>query len=181
MTEIMSPRDNAALAFAREKLLQMRDERLDAFAGIEAAWLDKADNRTFAVEMMKRYAMGSPANLMNLVDYARQGWGLADRALRELILEYINRGQMLPTYLAAYNMEIVQQRPPRRPAREKADYFLRDIAITSLIIVLIDRFGLTPYGRHSSACSIVAEALGAVKINMNYKAVAEVWRRYGKV
>ena len=75
----------AAVEYARDHLALFRDDRVE-IAGMNLAWLDKGDNRYFAIQTMKAVALAGPEQLMTIVDYARQGWDLAHEALRELIL-----------------------------------------------------------------------------------------------
>ncbi|MFM9858189.1 hypothetical protein RUR49_06840 [Pseudoxanthobacter sp. M-2] len=169
-----------AVTYATEILQRMRTEKIDTFCGVEVAWLGDKQSRRFVIEMIKKFSRWRPENLMDAVDRARGGWSVADEALREMILEDINSGRPLPTYLAAYNMEIVGGRIPMRQGKQKADYFLRDIAVMVAIILVIERFNLPPYsrdGRNPCACAVVSDALFNLGMGRGYKAIAEIWRR----
>lgn len=175
----------SALDFAKSEIEKWRDEPIDLF-GIPLLWFDKQDNRRLARQIIKWTALEHPSRMMTVVDWARQGWGLADDALRELIVEYLDRGQQLPTYLASYNMDVAAGRHRRTRGQQKADNFLRDIAITIIVERVADSFGIKPTGRSArrkSACGVVAEALASTPgaANLGEKGVAEIWRRYGRI
>ncbi|WP_420564159.1 hypothetical protein [Thalassobaculum sp.] len=185
MKHVDQAREAAAMSYALATIDRMTVEEVELF-GISAVWLNKAHNRQFAVEMVKRIAVSRPEALMDVVDLARDGVSVADEALRELMLEYSNRGEVMPTYLSAYNMELLAGRPPGRPGRKKADFFLRDIAIFLAVLLVSERFGLTPTGRNLSACSIVANAFNGSDAvgdygSISYKDIEGIWSRYKKI
>ena len=178
MSQIVNTSD--AVSYATEILRKMQTEDIDIMFGIKLRWLGDKQSRRFVIEMIKQFSRWRPENLMDAVDRARAGWGIADEALREMILEDINSGKTLPTYLAAYNMEIVSGRVSRRQGKQKADYVLRDAAILATIVLVMDRFHIPPYsrdGKNPCACAVVADALANVHKGIGYKAVAEIWRR----
>ena len=144
------------------------------------AWLDETDNRRLARQMLKISALADAAQMVTIANYARAGWDLADEALREFILEFENAGKQKPTYLSAYNMEIVVQGlvPQRVPGPKKADNFLRDIVIASTVEEVAKKFSLKPtrsrFSPRPSACSVVADALVTAE-----ETVVTIWKRYG--
>jgi hypothetical protein len=177
-----------ALAYTRHNVRMIRDEKI-RFFGLELSWLAKADNRRLAVQMMKNGA-ARPLFLMDLCNLARAGWPIADEALRELIVEYQSRGEPMPTPLAAYTMEIADPRQRWRPigGPEKADTFLRDIAITFVVgdtSWKFAKFGLKPTRqvasrrRRPSGCSIAARAMAAEGLAISEATVARVWTKFG--
>jgi hypothetical protein len=177
-----------ALAFAREKVRFFRDNPVPFMGGPEFYWLDKADNRRPILQIIKTCALSHPTTMMEIADVARAGWSLAHDALRELILEFKQRHEELPTYLDAYNMEIVHNdgRPRHVPGKRKADYFLRDIAILIVVGLVVDRFGFHPTRdtrgkgrRNLSACYVVSQALGEERLGLGEAAVAKVWSKLG--
>src|SRR6266511_411250 len=95
--------------------------------------------------------------------YARHGFDDADIALRELIAEKVDRGEALQGVLAGYSVELLHPRRPSLRGRKKTHNLLQDIVIVTLIMVLIERFGLkprrNPLSKHPSACSIAEVAL----------------------
>ncbi|PBB21147.1 hypothetical protein [Mesorhizobium sp. WSM4313] len=171
-----------ALAFARSVIHRYQIEEIDVAFGIRVNWLRKAGNRRFVVELVKQFCQWRVENLMHIVDLARAGWGVADEALRSLMLEYQNRGEVMPTYLAAYSMEIISGRIPKIRGKQKADYFLRDMAVLCTIIMVMEKFELAATsrdGKNICACLVVADAMAAENQAIGYKAVAEIWRKYG--
>jgi hypothetical protein len=123
---------------------------------------------------------------MNAVEFARAGWTLAYEALRELILEYLDRREPLPTYLAAFAMAVAAgDRFRRMPARRKSDNIMRDLIITFVVRFVSERFALRPTRnpaahRRPSACSIVTDALrleGVLAIAES--GVNKIWERHG--
>ncbi len=183
MTSISISRHAEAVTYARDLFERARVDEVDALFGIKVNWLEKAGNRRFAIEMIKRFMQSRTENLMAVVDVARAGWGIADEALREVILDHLNRGEQMPAYLAAYSMEVVGKRTPRQRGKQKADYLLRDLTMLVAIILVAEEFDLKPTsrdGRNSCACSVVADASSKAGRTMGYKNVAEIWRKYGR-
>jgi hypothetical protein len=176
------PVEAKALAFARDMVAVIRDQKISVF-GMELSWFDKGDNRRLARQIMKSWAHHDPTQ-QAVADWARSGWDLADEALRELIIEFSDRREPLPTYLSAYSMDVARGGFRRPRGRKKSDHVLRDIAITMMVAAVIERFGLDATGRsprRCSASSIVAEALGEANIARSYQAVAAIWSRYGRI
>lgn len=179
--------DTIAIAgdFARREIASIRDEPINIF-GLDLRWFDKSDNRRLASEAIKVCALANPIQMMTVIGWAQQGWGLAEEALRGLISEYIANGEQLPAELAAYNVELINRRPPKVRGQQKSDNFLRDIAISIVVQRVAEQFGLRPTGRsarHLSACAVVARALTETPgvTNLSEKGVAEIWRKYGNI
>ncbi|WP_143273373.1 hypothetical protein [Bradyrhizobium canariense] len=176
-----------ALAYAREFVRMIRDQQI-TFWGQPLHWFARADNRQFARERMKG-AASTPQGMMDLCNLARTGWGLADEAARELIIDYQHRGEDMPPTLVAYNMEIVDPRRVWRQlsAPKKEDRFLRDLAITGIVGDVCRKFSLKPMRQRTSkrdrpsGRAIVAEALQAEHMALGESAVVDVWRRYGRI
>jgi hypothetical protein len=174
-----------ALAFARRCIAWVRDGNL-ALGGIERGrWFEKNESHRISRQMFKAWAMESPINRMNAVEFARAGWALADEALRELILEYLDRREPLPTYLAAFAMEVAAGvRFRRMPARRKSDNVLRDIIITFIVCFVSERFALRPTRnreahRRPSACSIVTDALRLEGVLVIAESgINKIWERH---
>src|SRR5262245_45988609 len=101
-----------ALAYARESVRRIRDEKVEFF-GLPLSWFEKSDSRRMVCQFMKDMAT-QPLAMMDLANLARAGWDLADGALRELIIEYQHRNEPMPPPLAAYAMEVAD---PRRAYR----------------------------------------------------------------
>ncbi|MBI1189017.1 MAG: hypothetical protein GC206_17055 [Alphaproteobacteria bacterium] len=178
MSKVVPLRDAQALNAAREFLEFHQTQEVEIF-GVRARWLNDADNRRVAIAALKRQTLLRPETMMDVVELARAGWPIADAALRELILEFTNRGEVMPTYLAAYSMEIVSGRTRKMPGRQVSDKFLRDIVIVSAVMIVSEQFDMPPTGRNISASSVVAEALSRMNLPIGYKGVAKIWAKYG--
>ena len=147
-------------------------------------------NPTFGVlwlrQALKRIALVHPLNMMWVIDQARAGWDPADEALRELITEFLDRGEQMPTYLAAYNMELMRGHPRRTRGPRREAYVFQDIIFAGLVAELVERFGLKPTRNSASArvsaCDVVADTINEAKIGraVNYKAIEVLWFRWGK-
>jgi hypothetical protein len=148
----------------------------------ELNWFSRDDNHRFVRRVLKHVALNHPITMMEVVNCARAGWGIAVEALEELILEFDDRSEELPTYLRAYRMDLVRHGRPRLAAGAKTTgHFLRDIAVAALVGKTADEFGLKPtrenkMQRHVSACKMVANAL-----HMSEPSVVAIWTRLGRV
>ena len=78
-----------ALAFARKEISWSRHNKLPIL-GVPINWFDKTDGRMLALQAMKAVAMRDTPGMMAAVDYAKQGWDLAQEALKDILLEYDN-------------------------------------------------------------------------------------------
>ena len=167
-----------AVAFARAEIDWYRDNPIPMF-GIDVRFLDRDDARRFARHTVKTHALHHPTNMMMICDYARAGWDLADEALREAIIEFLDRGELLPTYLASYNMEVARGGFRRASGPKKADNFFRDIALMAVVENVGKKFGFKPTrnlaSKRPSACSIVAQAVG-----LSEPAIVAIWQRLGR-
>lgn len=135
---------------------------------------------------IKQWAQFHVLNMSEACSMARAGWDVADQAVRELIAEYTDRGDRLPTPLAAYNIEILSRLPPHRPkGQKKTAHVMQDIFIAVMVGELIGYHGLKPTRRQSSrpsACSVVAQALRERRVRaITEKNVERVWNRYWPV
>jgi hypothetical protein len=184
---VPEPVADAALTFARECVAEshnMNDAPYDFLGERITSWFDKHSSRRVVISAMKWIAMEHPLRMIDTVDLARSGWDLADEALRELIIEHIDRGEPLPTYLAAHNMDLVRGARPKPRGQKKADRYLRDVAVSALVLLVSERFNLPPTGRSTrwpSACRIVADALRDAHVLLSHKAVEAIWLRFGPI
>jgi hypothetical protein len=142
---------------------------------------------TWLHNMMKLTALATPEGMLWIIDCARAGWHDADAALRQLVLDFANRGEPLPAFLATYAAEVVTGRTARAPAgRARVAYFIQDMFIVILIAELVARFNLkatrsAAARRHPSAASIAADAMAEAGLHRGAeKAVNKIWQRYGK-
>ena len=168
-----------ALAFARRLIASMA---VGGTPWSPASPFSAEASAAFMRSWLRAGAMLSAVNRMHLVALARTGEPESARVLRELILEAKSRRQELPTEVEAYAMELVsgiaEQQAPGPKGKNK---FLRNMLIALCVGAVVDRFRLPATGRSArwrSACSIVAEALGEVGINMSPKRVERVWEDY---
>src|SRR5262249_7811051 len=137
-----------------------------------------------ARHMLKSYALSHPLHMTEVCSWARNGSDDADLALRELIVEFNERGEPPPLGLRAYNNELVHPRLSRHRKRgqKKAKGVLQDFAIVTVVWELAEQFGLKPTrGRASpkaSACSIAARALAEANVHRgNEAAIEKIWQR----
>src|SRR5262249_35828221 len=124
-----------AVNHARETVRKIRDEKIPFF-GLPLSWFQKSESRRFVLEFMKQAAKHpSGLGMMDLANYARAGWDLADDALRELYIEHEHRNESMPPPLRSYIMERTDpRRVYRRPrGQKKSDNFLRDLAVTVVV------------------------------------------------
>jgi hypothetical protein len=170
-----------ALAFARADLACLREHRFSEL-GIDVRMFDEGDNRRYARQAIKVHALSHPLKMMDVADGARAGWRLAEEALRELIIEYLDRGEPMPTYLAAYNMELARGRRPHEPGPQKEDRFLRDVALVVAVERIAGKFQLkttrsrSGKSKRPSACSIDAQAAG-----LGESSIVKLWQRFGEL
>jgi hypothetical protein len=168
----------AALNYAREQIQWHRKNEINLL-GVPVVSLDKGSNEKFALEMFKRWAMFRRTNMEILMKLAQGGDGLADQALRELIMEHVDRQMPLPDLLAIYNIHLLAKtnvRKTRGPKKESNA--IRDRALFGLIVEIAERFGLQPTRnmgsqKSDSACSIVAAAFG-----LSEGAVLTIWNTW---
>jgi hypothetical protein len=115
---------------------------------------------------------------MDAVNLARAGYYLWDEVLRELILEYQNRNEEMPTYLLSYAMDLTRGfRPSRKSGRHPN--IMRDLIICMIVRMVVDRFSLRPTRNRTSsrpcACSVVAAALDSENMAMSVEDVMKIW------
>ncbi len=167
-----------ALAFARAELDWFRGNPISLF-GVDVRFFNAGDNRRFVRQTVKNYALRHPVNMMEIADYARGGWDIADETLRELIIEFQDRREPLPTYLASYSMDVMRGGFRNAPGPKKADHLFRDIVLMMVVESVGKKFGLNPTrnraSKRPSACSIVASAVG-----LSEAAIVAIWQRLGR-
>jgi hypothetical protein len=160
MTKLPAIVEAQALTYAREQFAAFRDRKHELYPGMgEFSWLDKRDSRRLMVEMLKAVALTDSMHMMIVCDCAKNRLDVADEALRELIIEFENNRKDKPTALADYTMEIARAgiKPSGRRGPKMSNYYLRDIAISSVVFQVIQKFGLDSYRNEASprpsACS----------------------------
>ncbi len=175
-----------AVAYARELVRQVRNEKLELF-GVQLNAFDREDNRALVRGLIEQIAVSSPSCMMDLPHLARAGWGLAHEALLSLHVQYEHAGKPRPPPLATYIMECAAGRTyPQVPSKKRENNFLRKIAITSIVGSVCERFKLKPTRSRSSyrklsGCSIVAQALGEEHTAIGEDAVTAIWQQLGNV
>jgi hypothetical protein len=167
-----------ALTYAREMVL--RAHRYDGNSG---SFFEAAESRAFVRRFLRLMLLTADGRL-NLLALARVGEEDAQIILRNEILELKSRRLPLPAEFDGYEMELIAGMvPPPQPGvgPDLRNELLRNITIASTVAAVCDHYRLKPTGRSArgrSACSIVAEALGAIHKQMDSKTVEGIWRRY---
>jgi hypothetical protein len=192
-------REAEALAYARERVLMVRDEKI-SFCGLRLSWFEKPDSQRFAGWLAKQMAQ-TPQGMTDLCNLARVGWGLADEAARELIQDYKHRRRYedMPPSLLAYDQEITSPRRAYRrlSSQKKEDHFLCDLAIAYVVGDVCAKTGLKATRQRASkpskrdrpsGCRVTAEALRLEQVAerlegrpLGESGVAEIWRRFGRI
>jgi hypothetical protein len=181
--------DEAALAFARQFIASMQEGE---FMGLGCTALHPDAGHRICRYIMKAYAgrddVFGGAAMLRMMDYARAGWDDADIALREMILDYNRRHEPLPPFLETYNAEIVLglTDPTARgqPGTPRAANLVQDLILMTLMMELVNRFGLKPTtfyyaARRPSAASVAARAAAECGLHRGgADAMAKIWQRY---
>lgn len=170
--------DAEAIQYARQMVDRLKNSRFDFMGTEDIAALNKESGRRMVRDMLKRFGYKHVDNRAIIADYARDGWGTADEALREMWREMSSKGETCH-YLNAYIADVTRGAIKRSPGQRKEDNFFRDVGVTALIIELMDRYGLRPTRnpttqKRLSACAIVAQTMG-----MSEPAVVAIWHRLG--
>jgi hypothetical protein len=167
-----------AVEFARRCIAHVQSGNLRLFGIEPGAWFEKGESRR-ACRLMFREWVRDVTNLMDAVDFARAGYEFFEDFLRDLILDYKNRGEKMPTYLAAFDMELTRG-IRHKAGRGRADNMMRDVIIGSIVGMVIGRFGLRATRNYVSgrvsACSIVATALAVEGMAMSEQNVNQIWK-----
>jgi hypothetical protein len=176
-----------ALAFARKWIASCREGN---FIDLGVAPLHPEAGRAFTRRLVKQYALMHPFNMDEIVKCAEAGWDDADIALRELVAEYVDRGEAMPAVLAAYNVRLINPnyvQPTKPHGKKKADNILKDMVVVTLVMELITRFPLEPTRfqlgrkRKHSACSIAADVTTEAGLHRGGEAaIQKIWSRYQK-
>src|SRR5262245_55043778 len=167
-----------AVDFARKCIVFARSGKLKLFGVEPGAWFEKGESQRACRLMIREFILHDVINLMDAVALARAGFELWEDCLRELILDFENRGEKMPTYLAAFDMEL-KYGIRHKAGRPRADHMTRDLIIGIIIGMVVEHFGLRPKrnraSRRISACSIVASALGREGMAMSEANVNQLW------
>jgi hypothetical protein len=133
--------ETQALTFARERITHFQS---GDFCNLGCPVTHPDAGRRLLRRMIGHYAMSSAPAMLTAAEMASE-WDEADIALRELILEFTNRHEPLPAFLATHNARILAGYVPPCPrSRKKATNFLLDFFLVYLIVELTEKFGLKP-------------------------------------
>jgi hypothetical protein len=124
---------------------------------------------------------------IRVIEAADHGEPDCDRALRELIIEMVNRDELPPVLLRAYMAKALLRCPASYP---RGSYFLdtwhRDIGIAVLVLFTAQIWGLEINRNVAStdwpsACSVVAHALTNRGHKISEKTVGTIYRERNKI
>lgn len=155
--------ETSAMDFARQGIAYYSENRVP-LPDRPIHVFDPAESRRWAIDHVKHLA-ADPLWLEVVAYHAREGWDIAQEAMRELLIEYKQRHQTLPATLVGYDISLTAgtiRRP--RPGPKRADKFWRDCALCVIVARVVQKFGLTPTRNSSrtsprpTACAIVATA-----------------------
>jgi hypothetical protein len=131
--------------------------------------------------------------MANLVARAKEDHSLRERQrLLDLARELHERDEPLPAPLQQWIVETLQRPPPASPHKRGPDpvhHHGRDAAIIRAVNWIVETYSLAPTrnpehraqrGYPESACSIVARALGAHRVNISESAVEAIWNKRPK-
>src|SRR5262249_55102914 len=119
-----------------------------------------------------------------LVEAALAGWQDAQDVLRDLIFQYTNRHEALPSFLAYYNAKMLAGHvAPKLRGRKTSADFMQDLVLMTLMMELVARFGLNIFRhqlgrkRKPSATSIAAIAASKVGLQRGGEdAMRAIWQ-----
>jgi hypothetical protein len=171
-----------ALAHARQRMARMLE---GDFLELGCPPLHPDGGRRLVHRLIQQYALTDAPSMLAITQLA-ECWDEADQALRDLILEYTNRGAPLPAFLATFNARILKgYSPGHARARKKVTNFLQDFALVYLIVELRVLFGLNPTRyqagkkRRASCCSIIAQAAAEAGLHRGAEgALQKLWERF---
>jgi hypothetical protein len=186
-----APADTAVIEKARYLARQrLEAEPLTLSASIK---VDRADRESLTKNYYEwahrkddhpRFSMW----LRDAITFARGGkMPEADEALRRLAAEFLKRGETMPKALQDYIVEVLcASLPPSKFVTMRGGRAARDLSIASTVETIAREFGLKPTRNrasrasraHASACSIVAEVLAELKINLSEDGVENAWKEY---
>ena len=173
-----------ALAFARVWI-----KRVGGAAFFESGRgpLDLAASHWFVRRLIRLAIESGPSGAARIVEYAVHGSPVADLALQEAIDEKVNRNEPLDAVLGADEIRARHSEIHHRSGKSPVDHLMQDIAITTLVLQLVERFppmkptrSQSGWKRRPSACSIVHQVLTDIKLHRgSEEAIQKVWRRLG--
>jgi len=150
---------------ARSDIAFVRDGKLALWGIYYGRWFEEDASDWACREQFKAWAFSSPGNMVEAVELARAGWTLAFDVLQNEVLEYQNRREHPPIYLAGFAMDLVARKQfPRTPGPVKSGNVTRDLIIALIVRRVSERYRLPPIRnavsrRRPSGCSIVKDGL----------------------
>jgi hypothetical protein len=170
------PVEAEAIAFAQDWIRQHREPK-----GV----FHPDSEKLFGKSLMKWFVQVHPFGAVDIVYFAENGSHEAKRALDELIAEHLDKYEVVPAVLAAYEIRLKRGGGEGKPGPAKTDNFVRDIGITLLVDELVKRFPKLGFhqnpGSHlPTITSIAAKTLSEAGIGIVFgpKAVAKIWGKY---
>ena len=183
-----APADTAVIEKARYLARQrLEAEPLTLSAGIKVERADRESLSKGYYEFRKDDdpRTGFSVWLRDAIMFARGGkMPEADEALRRLAAEFLKRGETMPKALQDYIVEVLcAPLPPSKFVTLRGGRAVRDLSIASTVEAIAREFGLKPTRNrasraHASACSIVAEVLAELKINLSEDGVENAWKEH---
>jgi hypothetical protein len=170
-----------AIDFARKHIAFVRSGKLKLFGVASGAWFEMGESQRACRLMLRELMLRDVTILIDAVTFARAGYEMFEECLRELILEFQNRGEEMPVYLAAFAMELTRGiQYSRKAGRHRSDNTVRDIIIGMIVGRVAIQFNLRPKRnfasrRRASASSIVAAALELEGMAMSEANVRRMW------
>jgi hypothetical protein len=138
-------------------------------------------SREWLESTLRDFLMRDFINRMQVIEAAEAGDEIADAALARAYHSMMDRGEMPPASMIAYEARARLRGPIKRGrGRNTYDNWQRDIGIAVLVYLTAERFRLRPTRnpaskRKISACCVVASALGRARINVAEKRVENIW------
>lgn len=181
---LMTAVEAGALAFARQRIAELRDG------------FDPGAGRRLAFNLLTPWALAHPDNMSRLKALARAGSAEAHGVLDELIKQFGTRTGKLPPQLMDYVTDGYAN-PARTRGRKRSSDVVRNIVFVGIVVELVHRFGLRPTRSRQaaptrirqahSAASILAIALqeelpdGFHKAKAAERAIEPVWLLFGPI
>lgn len=170
-----------AVDLARRHIAFARSGQLKLWGVVPGTWFEQGENQRASRLMMRELMLNDATILMDAVSFARTGYEWWEECLRELILEFQNRGAPMPTYLAAFAMDLTRGVVySKKPGRRHSDDVVRDMIVVYLVGMVVERFNLrprrNPASRRVCACSIVTKAMELEGIATSEWNVAQLWK-----
>jgi hypothetical protein len=127
--------------------------------------MSSAESHARVRSKIKEMVRSGALPTLRAIELARE-YADVDAALREHVIEMLDRHEQLPVSLTAYVQHTLAGTTPRGRGRDMVDNFMRDVGICCLIFLTHVHFGVSltrnrAYRRNGvhSACSLVTKAL----------------------